>query len=833
MAQYLATTEQAGTGAIMTVNIDFKGVDPDVGSGSTPYINRADVKAAVVTKATQTAPESSVPMGITYVGPTTFRTNSAVAVGKVLRVYRDTQDEYGLVQFQALQTVTELDLDLNARQMLYVAMETRDAATRAEETAGYSDNLARVAIEVANQAGQTAAQAVVTAGAARDRADQAVNTASYAVQVAVEAEQVSQDALDGVQGSVDAANAATQAAQEATAAASQAVTEAEAYVDNATARFLSASTSAPATRDNGTPLQLGDRYLNTGDGVEYIYKMSGWAPNNLDGAALAGSNGAGLVGYGSTTVAAALRRTVWLEDFPGYVGDGVADDTSALEAAVASGAKVINWSRPYLRITRTVTVPQGTFIVGKSQRLSYFFMDLAGGSVDGIVFQDPTAGFNFVSGVCQCTIMAPNGGGRYAVRTPSSTGAWMRRCHYYFTDVAATDKNTSLTFSSNYWECIFQVGDCNGVTLQNFHLWGGHAPTNTTDATTSTAFRTKATVGAIMVNISNGSATSFSKGIDLSDGTEGFRIDNVELVNVWKGVVGSNIGGEPGGFINNLHINTNYRGLELSNRVEMNIVGLSVYQSSDFAAHSLGWAAVEWINCGFKGTLSNLNVVPGDPVNRGGGSVFKGTNCAFNSMIISDVNVSGPIDSTFSLDGVSGLSAHHIYSRGSTRFASITSVSRAASDLHFDQIDCSASDGNLMVIGAGAVTSTITCKRTPGGSNNQPVRPTLTAGTAVTLAPKVEFAVVAVSGSTSGNADLILSRSGATAGDVVEIKLVHTSNTAVVFRLFDSSTSGTLMTSKTGGLAAAGGSKRYYIKARYSGASWEIVSVHVDSTTES
>lgn len=65
---------------------------------------------------------------------------------------------------------------------------------------------------------------------------------------------------------------------------------------NETASFLGARATAPTTRADGTPLQLADRYLNTTDQIEYIYKSSGWAANNLDGQILATRLGASTIG---------------------------------------------------------------------------------------------------------------------------------------------------------------------------------------------------------------------------------------------------------------------------------------------------------------------------------------------------------------------------------------------------------------------------------------------------------------------------------------------------------------------------------------------------------
>lgn len=65
---------------------------------------------------------------------------------------------------------------------------------------------------------------------------------------------------------------------------------------NETASFLGAKSSAPTTRNDGSALQIADRYFNTSDQLEYLYKSTGWVVNNLDGQLIATSQGASLVG---------------------------------------------------------------------------------------------------------------------------------------------------------------------------------------------------------------------------------------------------------------------------------------------------------------------------------------------------------------------------------------------------------------------------------------------------------------------------------------------------------------------------------------------------------
>ena len=143
---------------------------------------------------------------------------------------------------------------------------------------------------------------------------------------------------------------------------------------NETASFLGARSTDPTTRVDGTPLQLADRYLNTTDQIEYIYKASGWIANNLDGQIISSNLGASYVGSvmpdgsngtvqdyinqgdkklrlellssdGSAQIGflfpggeaqslfKRLTSEVFVEDF-GAVGDGVTNDTISISNAI-------------------------------------------------------------------------------------------------------------------------------------------------------------------------------------------------------------------------------------------------------------------------------------------------------------------------------------------------------------------------------------------------------------------------------------------------------------------------------------------------------------------
>ena len=110
----------------------------------------------------------------------------------------------------------------------------------------------------------------------------------------------------------------SQAIQDALTASNEAAQAAEDAADvatNRTAGFLQPAAEEPTIRDDGLPLQVGDRYFNTENETEYLYKDSGWTANDSL-AAIADlkdpdnpAKGASLVGYDGVTVAELLGQS--------------------------------------------------------------------------------------------------------------------------------------------------------------------------------------------------------------------------------------------------------------------------------------------------------------------------------------------------------------------------------------------------------------------------------------------------------------------------------------------------------------------------------------------
>lgn len=178
-----------------------------------------------------------------------------------------------------------------------------------------------VFLVVSNEAGEIYAVYTNSAGVAVDTGKRALS---------------SQAVEDAMQAATEAADAAQEAADLST---------------ERTARFLAPVSAPPVIRDDGTPLQIGDRYINTVSQVEYIYKTSGWAANDSM-AAIADledpadyAKGAALVPYDGTTVGEQILASRKLSDFDAaraYNGNA-----SKIEVAKA-GISGTFFRRPFL-----------------------------------------------------------------------------------------------------------------------------------------------------------------------------------------------------------------------------------------------------------------------------------------------------------------------------------------------------------------------------------------------------------------------------------------------------------------------------------------------------
>ncbi|BAO20711.1 tail fiber protein [Pseudomonas phage PPpW-4] len=126
-------------------------------------------------------------------------------------------------------------------------------------------------------------------------------------------------------------------------------------------RFLMPRMTHPFTRDDGSPLQLGDRYLNQSGGIEFIYVNGMWQANNLDGQIVSSSAGASNIGTLSGTLQDQLDDMAVYPDRFGPIGNGFTSDTAAVQAAIdycaTTGRPLLGRPGVRYKIDRVVVKP--------------------------------------------------------------------------------------------------------------------------------------------------------------------------------------------------------------------------------------------------------------------------------------------------------------------------------------------------------------------------------------------------------------------------------------------------------------------------------------------
>ena len=179
MARYYATQYFTGDGQTTRWNISFAGARPDTHSGTTAWFKDTDVKAAtIVQNADGTETETEV--AVTIVGPTQVDIVPAIAKDVRFKVYRQSEREYPLVDFQDYSALTAAELDEAFRQTLFGVQELSDLATYSDLRSIRASTVAQSSVDKANYAVNTAVKADATASAANDTANAANHTANTA-----------------------------------------------------------------------------------------------------------------------------------------------------------------------------------------------------------------------------------------------------------------------------------------------------------------------------------------------------------------------------------------------------------------------------------------------------------------------------------------------------------------------------------------------------------------------------------------------------------------------------------------------------------------------------
>lgn len=109
-------------------DFSFAGVNSQENDGTTPYLYPEDVKAVEMYVDAEGNPQI-IARAVAIIAPNRAQiTGLPIAAGRQVKIFRQTEIRFPLVDYKDRQAVSEADLDLANRQAIFVAQETIDAA---------------------------------------------------------------------------------------------------------------------------------------------------------------------------------------------------------------------------------------------------------------------------------------------------------------------------------------------------------------------------------------------------------------------------------------------------------------------------------------------------------------------------------------------------------------------------------------------------------------------------------------------------------------------------------------------------------------------------------
>lgn len=322
----------------------------------------------------------------------------------------------------------------------------------------------------------------------------------------------------------------------------------------------------------------------------------------------------------------------------GAVGDGIADDTVAIQLAwIAAGTRNLLLPAGTYRITAPLVGPL-IMIEGAGQgRTVLDFENFAG--EDGITFTAP-ATYDRQGGLSGMTIRAKGASGRHAVVTPRGSTLNNWRAKYTFQNLAFTGTANAAGFAQNFgWTWMMDVGDGWGTEIENIDAIGTYIVGNNPATQPEQGFlRLAGGQGLLSVRMRNITTHNCKYGIEIGDRVFWY-INDTDIAESYKGIYSNRsdattIYGE--GVLQGVIINAQYRGIDLEDRIATMCNHVTINRSNAGFDHGMEWIGFrleDWNLC----NLNNIKIYAGF---KAGGGRFAGQHVGIDIVGGQSLNIS-------------------------------------------------------------------------------------------------------------------------------------------------------------------------------------------------
>ena len=499
-----------------------------------PYINEDDIY--ITLDGIQTTE-------YTLANATTVEFNDAPASGVAIRIFRLTDIEEVTATFFPGSAIRAQDLNSNFEQTLYVAQEVQGNSFRPDGVLPMVGNLNLGGFDVVNGGAQfnktvnLANNRITNVAAPVDSTD-AVNRAyvdnrtggnteivstSYVYYTATQGDTVLTSNVSGVP-----VFAVSEGLEQIYVNGALQQTNVD-YVTNSTSQI---TFTQPLLQDDVVAIHCINNvpFATTIDADEVVFTYPGGVQQ---------------------TVQARLEQRVSVKDF-GATGDGVTDDTDAIQAAIDSNPGELYVSPGIYRITKSLLIRNPLKFRGSSfDRTTLLFDNMAG--KDGITFTALTGKYQAYH-VTDLTIKLINGNGSHGITTPTGlTVFYNTNPTYYFERlrfVGETEDATHKGLFGNAWDVAIRLSDSNGSVIRDVEVYGRFDWRLETADRTNVAFKidcgSSNPGGCLIPHIDHCFGHYCGVAIELGYRVSNPKISNSQFHRCWYGIYAPVIQSTPG-----------------------------------------------------------------------------------------------------------------------------------------------------------------------------------------------------------------------------------------------------------------------------------------------